>query len=251
MMDAYSFSATEDGMNEYYLLIREALTELLDCLNLDYAFVAADSGDIGGSVSEELMVFSDIGGDVVWTDESGQSANEEVADQITWVGEVKKRKAIEVGHIFQLGTKYSEAMDLKWDSAEGRRTVHMGCYGIGTSRLIAAYVQQNHDTNGLIWNEQLSAYDFHILQLGNNDIVSNLSNRLEKHLVSKKYSVLVDDRKKVKNGAKFAEADILGLSKQIIIGKQNAENDMVEIKDRRTGKRVVVSIHDVINELNK
>jgi prolyl-tRNA synthetase len=249
MMDAYSFSATEAGMEKAYQSIRTALVNMLEDLGLEYALVAADNGDMGGSVSEELMVFSEIGNDIIWIDETGQAANEEVADTIEWIGEVKKRRAIEVGHIFQLGTRYSEKMGLMWDSNNGREAVHMGCYGIGTSRLIAAYVEQNHDENGMIWGDNISAYDVHIIQLGNDSSVSDAVESLSSSLTKARIDVLIDDRKGISAGAKFAEADIIGQSKQIIIGKRSVSQGQVEIKDRRTGERETINIDDVVQKL--
>jgi prolyl-tRNA synthetase len=252
MMDAYSFSSTESGMQKTYAEIKESLTKLLDYLDLDYAFVSADNGDMGGSLSEELMIFSNIGTDIVWTDESGQSANEEVADSITWVGEVKKRKALEVGHIFQLGTKYSEAFDLKWDSAEGQRLVHMASYGIGTSRLLSAYVEKNHDSFGMKWMSKLSAYNVHIIQIGDSEEVSNMVNKVESKLNHLHKTYLTDDRAKIKAGAKFMEADMIGLTYQIVIGKNNAINGIIDIKNRLTNEKNTIeldnlSILDLLN----
>lgn len=243
MMDAYSFSLTEEDMKNAYNETKKALSDFLDELGLEYSFVKADNGDMGGSISEELMVFTEIGDDIIWTDESGQSANEEVADKINWVGNIKKRKALEVGHIFQLGTNYSEKFDLTWDSSEGKKILHMGCYGIGTSRLIAAYIEKNNDEYGMIFDKSISAYKVHILKVGKSEemevILSNLISKLEQFNIS----YLIDDRK-VRAGAKFMEADMFGMTKQIVLGDKVAKENKVEVKDRRTNERILFDIED-------
>ena len=244
MMDAYSFSATESGMVEAYNEMKEVLSSFLDELGLKYTFVSADNGDMGGKKSEELMVFTDIGDDIIWTDETGQSANEEVADRIHWVGEIKKRKALEIGHIFQLGTHYSNKFGLSWSSSEGDKEVHMGSYGIGTSRLIAAYIEQNNDEFGMIFDKSISAYKVHILKVGNSDEVSSLLVDLEEKLNQYNISYLIDDRKS-RAGIKFMEADMIGLSTQIILGNKNATSGIVEVKNRRTNERTLLNIEDL------
>lgn len=243
MMDAYSFSLTEEAMKKSYEEIKQALSNFLDELGLDYSFVKANNGDMGGSVSEELMVFTEIGDDIIWTDESGQSANEEVAHKVEWVGSIKKRKALEIGHIFQLGTDYSEKLDLFWESSEGKKAVHMGCYGIGTSRLIAAYIEQNNDEYGMIFDKSISAYKVHILKVGKSEEVDTLLSTIVSKLQEYNISYLIDDRN-VRAGAKFMEADMIGLTKQIVLGDKNAANNLVEIKNRRTNERELFNIED-------
>lgn len=243
MMDAYSFSLTKEAMEQSYNEIKKSLSDFLDELGLQYSFVKADNGDMGGSISEELMVFTEIGDDVIWTDENGQSANEEVAHKIEWVGKIQKRKALEIGHIFQLGTDYSKKLELFWDSSEGKQAVHMGCYGIGTSRLIAAYIEQNNDEFGMIFDKTISAYKVHILKIGKSEEVEQLLNRITSELDKYNISYLIDDRN-VRAGVKFMEADMIGLTKQIVLGDKNAANNLVEIKNRRINERELFNIED-------
>lgn len=153
-------------------------------------------------------------------------------------------KAIELGHIFKLGTKYSEALGAKFLDAEGKEhPIIMGSYGIGVERIMASYIEQNYDSAGIIWNKILTPFDFHLIGLGLNksDEVRTACEDIYSKLNSLKFEVLFDDRDE-NPGVKFNDADLIGIPMQIIIGKKNLDIGKVEIKIRRTGERQLVDI---------
>jgi len=161
--------------------------------------------------------------------------------------------AIEVGHIFKLGTKYAEDLKAYFLNEKGEeKPIIMGSYGIGVERIIASHIEQNHDENGLIWDESIAPFHIHIIGLNmKNENVREASENIYQILLDNNYEVVFDDRNDVTAGFKFKDADLLGMPVQIIIGEKNLKDGNVEVKVRRTGKRSVVAIDDIINKLEK
>jgi prolyl-tRNA synthetase len=162
-------------------------------------------------------------------------------------------KAIELGHIFKLGTKYSEALGARFLDAEGKEhPIIMGSYGIGVERIMASYIEQNFDDAGIIWNNVLTPFDFHLIGLALNKSpdVEEACNRIYTELSELKFDVLYDDRDE-NPGVKFNDADLIGIPYQIIVGKKNLDNGNVEIKDRKTGKRELIKINSIKEEILK
>lgn len=162
-------------------------------------------------------------------------------------------KAIELGHIFKLGTKYSEALAAEFLDKEGKRKpIIMGSYGIGVERVIACYIEQNHDENGIIWNKALTPYDLHLIELPNNKEpkVKEVSEKLYADLQSAGYDVLFDDRDE-RVGVKFNDADLIGLPFQVVVGAKNIVNNQVEVKNRRTCEKVLINIENLNEYLSE
>ncbi|MDP3804551.1 MAG: proline--tRNA ligase [Candidatus Omnitrophota bacterium] len=147
------------------------------------------------------------------------------------------QQAIEVGHTFKLGTKYSEALGAKFlDKAGLEKTIIMGCYGIGVNRIMASAIETSSDKDGIIWPQSIAPYQVIILALNvENKKVKELADDAYKMLSNHGYNVLYDDRNE-SAGVKFKDADLVGIPKKVIIGEKNAKKDIVEIKDRKTGK---------------
>ena len=164
---------------------------------------------------------------------------------------IEIKKAIEVGHTFKLGTKYSEALGAKFLDKDGKeRTMIMGCYGIGVTRIPAAVIETSNDKNGIIWPSPVAPYEIIILALNvENKEVKDLADGIYKKLVKANRGVLYDDRN-VSAGVKFKDADLIGIPIQIIIGERNAKNDIVEVKNRKSGKIEQVPAKDVIPHLS-
>ncbi len=156
-------------------------------------------------------------------------------------------KAIELGHIFRLGTKYSDAMHAHFLDETGKeKPIIMGSYGIGVERIIACYIEQNHDKFGIIWSRHLSPFHVHLILVNsNNEKVVAVAEGLYEKLGESLIDTLYDDRKEVSPGFKFKDADLLGMPLQIIVGEKNVVNGKIEIKDRRTGNREIVDIGKV------
>lgn len=157
-------------------------------------------------------------------------------------------KAIELGHIFKLGTKYSEALGATFlDRDKIEKPIIMGSYGIGVERIIACYIEQNHDEKGIIWNKELTPFDFHLIGINNHqsEVVSNTCQFVYDKLQKSGFSVLYDDRNE-SAGVKFNDADLIGIPHQIIVGEKNAVHNQIEIKKRRSGEREIIKIEDLV-----
>lgn len=160
--------------------------------------------------------------------------------------------AIELGHIFKLGTKYSEALKAFYLDEKGEEhPIVMGSYGIGVERVMACYVEQNHDDKGIIWNKTLAPFDVHLIALNmKNENVVAASEKIYNELNKAGYEVLFDDRDAAA-GFKFNDADLLGMPVQIVIGEKKLKDGKCEIKIRRSGERFEVEINNVQKKINE
>lgn len=159
--------------------------------------------------------------------------------------------AIELGHIFKLGTKYSEAMGALFLDEEGKsHPIIMGSYGIGVERVIACYIEQHHDEKGIVWNNLLAPFDIHLIGLNmKKQEVIDASEKLYDELKAEGYTVLFDDRKDAQAGFKFNDADLLGMPVQIIVGEKKLKENKVEIKIRKTGERIEAELSELYSIL--
>ncbi|HKD99929.1 MAG TPA: proline--tRNA ligase [Planctomycetota bacterium] len=162
-------------------------------------------------------------------------------------GTLSETRGIEVGHIFQLGTKYSKAMDATFaDEKGGQSPFVMGCYGIGVSRVAAAAVEQNHDANGITWPVPIAPWQAHVICVNAEDAAQReAGERAERELEEAGVEVLFDDRVKVSPGVKFKDADLVGVPVRVIAGR-DAKEGMVEVKSRRTGEVEKVKLDGVV-----
>jgi prolyl-tRNA synthetase len=161
-------------------------------------------------------------------------------------GAVDIARGIEIGHVFQLGRKYAEALGLKVLDENGKLvTVTMGSYGIGVTRIVAVIAEANHDEKGLIWPSEVAPFDVHVVATGKDDSVFEIAETIISGLEAVRLEVLYDDRPKVSPGVKFGDAEIIGVPLILIVGKGAAEGN-VELWDRRTGERTEVAIADAV-----
>jgi prolyl-tRNA synthetase len=164
-------------------------------------------------------------------------------------GPLELARGIEIGHVFQLGKKYAEALDLKVLDENGKLvTVTMGSYGIGVTRIIAVLAEANNDEKGLIWPAAVSPVDVHVVAAGKDEIIYETAERLALELQGKGKSVLLDDRLKVSPGVKFSDAELLGIPQIVIVGR-GLENGEVDLWDRRSGERRSVKVELAVTEL--
>ncbi len=161
--------------------------------------------------------------------------------------------AIELGHIFKLGTKYADALGATFLDEKGKeKPIIMGSYGIGVERIIACHIEQNHDEDGIIWDKSIAPYHVHLVLVNSKNrkvarVAEGLFDKLEESLVD----VLYDDREDVSPGFKFKDADLLGLPLQVIVGEKNVSRGKIEIKERRTGKREYITVGKVVTHVKK
>ena len=164
-------------------------------------------------------------------------------------GPLELARGIEIGHVFQLGKKYAEALDLKVLDENGKLvTVTMGSYGIGVTRIIAVLAEANNDEKGLIWPAAVSPVDIHVVAAGKDDVIYETAEKLALELQAKGKSVLLDDRLKVSPGVKFSDAELLGIPQIVIVGR-GLENGEVDLWDRRSGERRSVKVELAVTEL--
>jgi prolyl-tRNA synthetase len=252
MKDAYSFHLDQECLNDTYQTIREAYKAVFNRLGLDYKIVKADSGAIGGEISEEFHVLAESGEDTLaFSEESEIAINAELLinenesiDSLQGKTfpdsqeEIKLAKGIEVGHIFQLGNVYSSAMNATvLDENGNRQALQMGCYGIGVSRIVAAAIEQNHDDKGIIWPKNIAPIQISILPIfkESSDKSFIFAEKLYKDLSKLGLRVMLDDRQE-RFGKKITESELVGSSYAVVIGKSYIENKTIELISRNGDK---------------
>ncbi|PZU22232.1 MAG: proline--tRNA ligase [Shinella sp.] len=282
MKDAYSFDLTKEDAIHSYNKMFTAYLRTFDRLGLRAIPMRADTGPIGGNHSHEFIILAETGESEVfchrdfvnfdipaestdfdsvdglqsifdkWT--SLYAATSEMHDEAAFdaipEGDRLSARGIEVGHIFYFGTKYSAPMGAKVQGPDGKEhEVQMGSYGIGPSRLVPAIIEASHDENGIIWPESVAPFDVVVINMKVGDAaVDAASGRIYEALSNAGKDVLYDDRDE-RAGAKFATADLIGVPWQVIAGPRGIANGEVELKNRRTGERVTLSVEAAINKL--
>ena len=266
MKDAYSFDLDEDGMNKSYQAMKECYQKIFDEIGFEYKIVKADSGAIGGNMSEEFHVIADSGEDTLVFNEGDFSSNIELLDDTlkqeieskieandlsdidSELGKLTIKKGIEVGHIFELGNKYSQAMGLSVQHDNTQKVIEMGCYGIGVSRIVAAAIEQNHDADGIIFPKNISPFDCSLISINEkkSETVRNKSLKIYKQLRANDIDVFYDNRD-VTPGVKFSDANLMGNPHQIVISEKNLEKNMLEIINRKDQSKSEISEKDLLS----
>ena len=262
MKDAYSFHLSQESLEQTYDLMYRTYCRIFDRLGLDYRAVVADSGNIGGKVSHEFHVLADSGEDrIAFSEGSDFATNVELIAARAGLrdvvegdpapdgsGPLKIARGIEVGHIFQLGTKYSEAMKANClDETGAAVTLFMGCYGIGVSRIVAAAIEQNHDARGIIWPDALAPYRLALVP-----IHAHKSQRLRaaveelyQRLLDNGIEALLDDRKE-RPGVMFADMELIGIPHRFVFSERGLDNRTLEYKGRRDEKSADIPLESAV-----
>ncbi len=256
MKDAYSFHLDQPSLDLEYENMGTTYNTIFTRLGLDFRKVRADSGEIGGSVSHEYHVLADSGEDEIgYCDEEDYAANVEMIEGNTAPngGKLSFTRGIEVGHIFQLGDKYSKSMNCTVLNDKGDSIYPlMGCYGIGISRIMASSIEQNHDESGIIWPEPLAPFQIIIVALNKNteDTTLTKSRKIYHQLLESGYEVLLDDRNE-RAGVKFADADLLGIPKRLIVSERGLDNQTIELNFRDEKNKIDVPFEQLVDYLEK
>ncbi len=163
---------------------------------------------------------------------------------------MEKFNCIEVGHIFKLGTKYSQAIQANFSDAKGQlKPVIMGCYGIGVSRLISAVIEQNNDADGITWPAEVTPFDVIILPLDIQDeAIMGMAGGIYRQLEEASFQALLDDRDE-RAGIKFKDADLLGIPVQVTVGRSYVKDGTVEIKSRRSKEKIICPKDSAFSEI--
>ena len=260
MKDAYSFHLNAECLDEWYEIYKTAYNTIFKRLQLEYTMVDADSGNIGGSKSNEFHVIADTGEDDLLIDKNGVGINLEIAQKKYKTDSIKEiiknndlihRKGIEVGHIFKLGDKYSLSMNLAIaDSNSKTSALQMGCYGIGVSRIIAAAIEQSYDDKGIIWPKSISPFDAVIIEIDGNkdDKIRLFSQQVYNKLSSHGIEVILDDRD-AKLGKKLYDWELIGIPNFIIIGKTEMNTKKITFKKRGDKDKVELAVDELFTQL--
>lgn len=258
MKDLYSFHEDEKDLDAFYERATVAYKNVFARAGIgDKTFVTFASGGAFSKYSHEFQTLCENGEDVVYVSrEKNIAVNKEVlndevlADLGLSRDGLEESKAAEVGNIFKLGTRFSEPLGLLYSDQSGvRKPVVMGCYGIGPTRLMGAIVEALSDEKGLVWTEAVAPFSVHLVSLGKDgDEVSKTADALYNDLIKAGVEVLYDDRD-LRAGEKFAESDLLGIPKRIVVGKDAVNTGEFEVVDRASGKVERVSRKNILSSL--
>ena len=252
MKDMYSFHADQADFLDYYDKVRDAYRKIFERCGLKAYYTIADGGDFTSSNTHEFQVLTKAGEDLVFLcPKCSWAINKEIFELTPCPKcgeELIEEKAIEVGNIFPLGTKYSDALNLKFTDEQGnKKSVVMGCYGIGISRLMGAVVEVHHDDRGIIWPESITPFKIHLIALdgGFEEAEKMYSGRTAgSGEAVRPLEILYDDRDK-SAGEKFSDADLIGCPIRIIISKKTLASNCAEVKKRGEEKATLVSLTEI------
>jgi len=256
MKDLYSFSRDEKEHQDFYEKSKKSYFKIFERLGLgEKTFITFSSGGSFSKYSHEFQTLTEAGEDTIYLDEkTGIAINKEVySDDVIEnlkleKSNLKELKAIEVGNIFSLGTKFSEGLGLNFKNEEGKDVpVIMGSYGIGLGRVMGAVVEVLSDEKGLLWPASIAPFEAHLIIVDSKDgeIRAEADSFYEK--LSKKFEVLYDDRD-LRAGEKFADAELIGIPYILIISKKTESEGKIEVKERKSGKSVLVEKNKVLSE---
>ena len=251
MKDLYSFHVDQADLDAYYDRAIQAYKNIFTRLGLgDKTYLTYASGGSFSKYSHEFQTLTEAGEDLIYACPHCKVAvNKEIIDEQNTCpecGEKKliEKKAVEVGNIFKLVTKFSEAFNLQYQTAEGsKKPVIMGCYGIGLSRILGTIVEACHDEKGIIWPETVAPFKVHLLSLNENEEADKIYEALKNAGIE----VLYDDRD-LAAGEKFVDADLIGCPYRLVISKKTLAQQSGEIKNRQTGQEEMVKISELVDK---
>jgi prolyl-tRNA synthetase len=251
MKDLYSFSATQEQHEAFYNACSDAYMKIFHRFGIgDKTYKTFASGGAFSKFSHEFQTLAEAGEDIVYVSvEKGVAVNEEVVKEadLNELGvtesELEKRKSIEVGNIFSLGTKFSEALNLRFTDEDGvEKPVIMGSYGIGPARSMGTIVDLLSDEKGIVWPESVAPYKVHLVGLNLEDAaIFDWALGVYNNLLERGVEVMFDDRVEARAGEKFADSDLIGLPYRVVVSKKTKEEGKFEVVKRATGEVSYVS----------
>ncbi len=251
----YSFSRNEEEHNEFYEKMKVAYQNIFKRSGIGHlTYMTFASGGSFSKYSHEFQTVISVGEDTIYLDEDSSIAiNKEVYNDETIKGlglkkeKLVEKRAVEVGNIFSLGTKFSEPFDLKYKDEKGQdKFVIMGSYGIGLGRLMGTVVEALADDKGIIWPESIAPFQVHLLSLGDDESVKKEADNVYDTLMKKNIEVLFDDRVGLSPGEKFADADLLGMPYRLVVSSRSMKEGGIEVKKRNEEKGKIISLEDLL-----
>ncbi len=258
MKDLYSFSKNNDEHAAYYEKVKQAYIKIFDRVGLgEKTYVTYASGGTFSKYSHEFQTLTPAGEDTIHIcDKCRVAVNEEIIKEQSTCPEcgnatLRAEKAVEVGNIFNLGTRFSEAFDLSYLDEKGeKQLVVMGSYGIGIGRLMGAIVEVLADEKGIVWPEAVAPLTVHVVALnGKDDKVKTMAEGLYADWTKNGIQVLLDDRE-VRPGEKFADADLIGIPHRVVISDKTLEQNKFEYKGRTSAEATMLSLSELQAILN-
>ena len=250
MKDLYSFHATQEDLDKYYDKMIKIYFNIFKELGIgNKTYLTLASGGTFSKYSHEFQMITPAGEDTIYICNKCKVAiNKEIKSENPVCpkcgsSDFQEEKAVEVGNIFKLGTKYSLPFDLKFKDKDGaEKLVIMGCYGIGLGRLVGSVVEVNNDEKGIVWPKNIAPFYAHLISIGESDKVKRTANKIYEDLLKKGIKILFDDREDKGAGEKFANADLLGMPLRIVVSEKTLAKNSVEIKERNKKSVKLVKI---------
>jgi prolyl-tRNA synthetase len=274
MKDLYSFHANQEDLDKYYdKAIKVYFNIFKECGIGKLTYRTLASGGNFSKYSDEFQTITDVGEDIIYICQKCKVAiNKEIKEGIKECPNCKnnfsaqggpavgweEKKAIEVGNIFKLGTKFSIPFDLKYTDKDGTdKSVIMGCYGIGLGRLMGTIVEVNHDDRGIIWPKEVAPFLVHLIELkpasrqggSENKKVKATALKIYQDLQKQGVQVIYDDRQDKSAGEKFAEADLIGIPYRVVVSEKTLAKNSVELKERSKSKIEIIKIKQIVKKL--
>jgi prolyl-tRNA synthetase len=258
MKDLYSFHVNEEDLNQYYEQVKEAYFRIYQRLGIGKeTYLTYASGGTFSKYSHEFQTLCEAGEDIIYIcDKCHVAINKEIIDDqnscpVCGNTELATKKAIEVGNIFKQRTKFTGAFEFTYKDADGtEQPVEMAAYGIGLSRVMGTIVEIYHDERGIIWPEAIAPYQIHLVSLCREDSERVAVEDIYNQLAATGIEVLFDDRE-LSAGEKFADSDLIGIPKRVIVSAKTLAQNGVEVKDRATGEVTMVEISNLLKTLKK
>ncbi len=252
MKDLYSFSKDEKQHLEFYEKAKEAYIKIFKRVGIGHVtYLTFASGGVFSKFSHEFQTITSAGEDTIYIHKEKNIAvnkevfTEDVKKDLGLDGEFVEEKAVEVGNIFTLGTKFSAPHLVFESEADGKKPVFMGSYGIAPSRLMGTVVEVLSDDKGIIWPEAIAPFAVHLLVLGEDKVVREEAEKTFKSLTDAGVEVLFDDRSEVSPGEKFADADLLGMPYRAVVSTRSIKEGGVELKKRIEEKGKIVTLNEL------
>jgi prolyl-tRNA synthetase len=256
MKDMYSFHTSKEDFEKFYEKMKEVYKTVFTRVGIGHiTYLTFAAGGTFSKYSHEFQTITPAGEDTIYLDEKSGVAlnkevfNDEVLGQLNLTKEkLVEHKAIEVGNIFDLKTKYSAPFDLSFTDDKGEKhVVLMGCYGIGLSRLMGTVVEALADDKGIIWPESIAPFAVHLLALGEDEAVLKEAEKVYENLIKAGVEVLFDDRAGVSAGEKFSDADLLGIPLRAVVSVRSIKDGGIEIKKRTEEKGKIITLEELLN----
>jgi prolyl-tRNA synthetase len=254
MKDLYSFSKDEAEHLKFYEEAKKSYKKIFERTGIGHlTYLTFASGGSFSKFSHEFQTISSTGEDTIYINEENNIAinkevfTDEVKKDLGLSDNFKETKAVEVGNIFTLGARFSDALDLNYQTETGeKKPVFMGSYGIGPARLMGTVVEALSDDKGIVWPESIAPFAVHLLVLGEDEEVSKEANKIYESLTKVRVEVLFDDRAGLSAGEKFSDADLLGIPYRAVVSARSLKENGIELKKRTEEKGKIISESELL-----